>query len=109
MRIYLSGKITGQSITISKAVFWSAEVKLKQQGHEVINPMELDHSHRGDWISYMIVDIEALIRKAEAIYMIDGWGESRGARIEYAIAKELGIPILFESCNAAISKAEVKP
>ena len=40
-------------------------------------------------------DISALM-KCDAIYMLNDWGQSRGARIEYVIAKELGLEIIYE-------------
>jgi len=43
----------------------------------------------------MVDDISALL-ECEAIYMVKDWGQSKGARLEYAIAKELGLYILFD-------------
>lgn len=34
--------------------------------------------------------------KADALFMCDGWREARGCRIEYMVAKEYGIKILYE-------------
>ena len=105
--VYLSGKITGMPIEEARTIFTAAELALRLKGYEVINPLSLDHGHNGDWINYMVVDLEALMRHADAIYMLDGWGESRGARIEYAIAREMGLKVMFQTCNAVISQAEV--
>jgi hypothetical protein len=40
-------------------------------------------------------DISALLT-CDAIYLLKNWGDSRGARIERAIALELGIKIIYE-------------
>lgn len=34
--------------------------------------------------------------KADALFMCDGWREARGCRIEYQVAREYGIKILYE-------------
>jgi hypothetical protein len=96
MKIYISGKISGLPIQpVIEKFKWHA-VFLELKGHESINPFDvspLDESK--DWHDYMIEDIAALF-KCEAIYMLKDWGQSRGARIEYQIAKELGLQIFFE-------------
>ncbi|KAA4746913.1 DUF4406 domain-containing protein, partial [Bacteroides fragilis] len=45
------------------------------------------------WKDYMIDDLKLLF-DCEAIYLIDNWQSSKGARIECYIAKELGMRIL---------------
>ena len=45
--------------------------------------------------SRIYLNIEVLFC-CDAIYMLKDWGMSRGARIEYAIAKELNLKIFFE-------------
>lgn len=34
--------------------------------------------------------------KVDALFMCDGWREARGCRIEYQVAREYGIKILYE-------------
>lgn len=34
--------------------------------------------------------------QCKAIYMLQGWKDSKGARIEHYIATEIGIPITYE-------------
>ena len=96
MKIYISGKISGLPLknVIDKFNMHAAFLKLK--GYEPVNPIEVS-PYREDkqWHDYMVDDFAALL-KCEAIYMLKDWGQSRGARIEYQIAKELGLQILFE-------------
>ena len=39
-------------------------------------------------------DLE-LIRRCDAVWMIDGWQKSEGAKIEMEFALELGVPVLY--------------
>ena len=41
-----------------------------------------------------MIDDLRLLFDCEAIYLIDNWQMSKGARIEYYIAKELGMSII---------------
>lgn len=34
--------------------------------------------------------------KVDALFMCDGWREARGCRIEYQVAREYGVKILYE-------------
>jgi len=96
MKIYISGKITGLPIEEAKENFAKAEAILKEHGHEVINPMTLvPYSPELTWKDYMIKDIDALM-DCEAITMLTNWGDSRGARIERAIAIEMGLLIKYQ-------------
>lgn len=48
-----------------------------------------------NWSAYMRSDIAALI-KCDAIILLAGWENSRGAKLEHHIASELGMLILKE-------------
>ena len=43
----------------------------------------------------MLKDIADLLQ-CNAIYMLQGWEDSKGARIEHYIATEIGMPIMYE-------------
>nr|DAI09077.1 MAG TPA: protein of unknown function (DUF1937) [Caudoviricetes sp.] len=43
----------------------------------------------------MAKDIIALLQ-CEGIYMLAGWEESQGARLEHALAKEGGLVVFYE-------------
>jgi hypothetical protein len=47
------------------------------------------------WEDYMEKDLGILLR-CDGIYMLNNWGNSKGARCEYALAKELGLTIRFQ-------------
>lgn len=95
-KIYISGKISGLPMNnvIDKFNLHAAFLKLR--GYEPVNPIYVS-PYREDkqWHDYMVDDIAALFQ-CDAIYMLADWGQSRGARIEYQIAKELGLKIIFQ-------------
>jgi hypothetical protein len=93
MVVYISGKVTGLDIEISKQLFQDAETKLIELGYEVINPLKLPNDHDKTWESYMRVCITYLT-KCDAIYMIDGWENSKGANLEYYLAYELKLKVI---------------
>lgn len=92
MIVYIAGKVSGMEMQ-ARVFFKRAEIKLLLQGHDVINPMELEHDHDKTWQSYMRECISAMMR-ADALYLLPNWRESKGARIEVQLAHNLGIKIL---------------
>lgn len=94
MRVYISGPITGLTEEEFMNNFKFAEEFLTKRGHEVINPCTIEHDHAKTWEDYMCCDIRALF-PCDAIAMIPGWENSRGARIEIAISKEMGKHIIY--------------
>ena len=95
--IYISGKVTG---TLDyKERFAKAEKKLHEMFPNALiaNPVRVTEPI--DTFSYatcMEVDL-ALLRHCEAIYMLSGWEDSEGAKIEYAFAKMYYLKIMKES------------
>lgn len=96
MKTYISGQITGLELSEAQAKFYSAEQHLLSQGYNPVNPMKVcPFNPEYKWEDYMIEDIKALF-DCEAIYMLHGWHQSKGARIEHHIAKELGMHIIYQ-------------
>lgn len=87
MRVYISGPITNDKDYKEK--FAKAEAELKAQGYDVINPTVLDPL-KLDYEEFMGIDFQ-LIDMCDAMVMLDGWQQSRGANREYryALAKDL--------------------
>ena len=61
MRIYISGPITGKSREEVGMTFFRAEMKLRSEGHEVINPAEINHWEL-PWEDYMLI-AEIILRR----------------------------------------------
>jgi len=94
-RVYISGKITGMEEE-AVGIFEKTENLLKENfGVDTINPMKLNHDHDKSWESYMRVCIKALC-DCDAIYIMPNYTQSRGALMEIAIAKDLGIVEFYE-------------
>ncbi|MCC6910049.1 MAG: DUF4406 domain-containing protein [Phycisphaerales bacterium] len=74
--------------------FFAAEERLRQAGFEPLNPARnFDGETDRERAEYMRADMELLLR-CDGLLMLPGWEESRGAKLEYMIAWELGLPIL---------------
>ncbi len=96
MRIYISGKITGLPIEEVKEKFKKASKEVASSGHWPVNPLEISPFEESkSWIDYMADDIKELL-SCDAIYLLKDWNQSKGARIEFVIAKELGLIKMFE-------------
>lgn len=91
MRVYISGKITGEFNYKEK--FDTAEKMLKKKGHIALNPTIIPLGLEYD--QYIKIDL-AMVDAADAIYMLDNWTDSRGANIEYDHANLQGKKILYQ-------------
>jgi len=94
MKIYISGKITGNKDYIM--TFANAEALLKEKfpGATIINPAEVLLPNLCDWDDYMVICLR-LLDKATHIYMLDNWVQSRGACTEHLHALENDIKVLW--------------
>lgn len=93
-RVYIAGKITGLEYDDAFAKFAAAEKHLAERGFEPVNPMRKTSEQAGlSWSDYMKEDIPYLL-KCDAIYLLPDWKDSRGAQLEYTIARELGLIIM---------------
>jgi len=90
-RIYVSGPMTGHA-DFNFPAFHAAAARLREAGWEPINPAE-NFGGRTDLPreTYLRADV-ILLAQCEAIAMLPGWEESRGAKLEYLLARELNMP-----------------
>ena len=101
LKVYISGKITGLPIAEARAKFEKAEIMFKEKDLEPVNPFKVCKDIEGPyttWEEYMVRDLEALLG-CNAIYMLDNWGASKGARVEHAVAQALGLVVHYENSN----------
>lgn len=95
-QIYIAGKITGLDITETRDKFRIAALDLWSEGDVyIINPCE-EVTDPKSWLHAMQILIPKLIYSHE-VYMLHDWYRSRGARIEWVIAKMLGIPVRYQT------------
>lgn len=92
MKVYLAGPITGMPNHNQKS-FSVAASFIRLQGHEVVNPIEMDGGNFSKpYSEYMRRDIEKLMQ-CEGIALLPNWERSRGAMIEFQIARVLEMPM----------------
>jgi hypothetical protein len=114
-KIYIAGPMRGiPQYNFPK--FDEAAEKLFSEGWNPVNPAELDRElgyhpeempEDFDWNTIptgfplkaiIAKDIDALT-ECDAIYVLSGWENSKGAKAELAVAIWLGIEVLFEGCD----------
>jgi hypothetical protein len=95
-KCYIAGKIGDLPEEIYKANFEKAKNHVVQLGLIPISPIDLPHDHDKSWRSYMIEDLTTMMQ-CSFVYVMDGWLESKGARIEIELARKLQIKILYQS------------
>ncbi|MGB5856734.1 MAG: DUF4406 domain-containing protein [Oceanisphaera sp.] len=93
LKIYIAGPMTGRP-NYNRKAFNDMTNCLSQLGHSVLNPAALPVGLEES--SYMDICL-AMIRASTAMYMLDGWQDSQGAKTEYNYAIKLGLPITFEN------------
>jgi len=69
--------------------------RLRESGHEVVNPAELDEEEKRkkSWVACLRRDIPYLLQ-CDAVAVLPGWQNSKGANLEIYIARALEMPIL---------------
>ena len=97
-KVYISGPITNNPA--SWLSFKKAQQFLGSGGHKVYNPMDIEEpnpvteTEEETWVYYMKKALKMLLG-ADCIYMLEGWEESRGARMEFWVATQLNIPVHY--------------
>ena len=87
MKIYISGKITGDRRYKTK--FKEAERKLAATGHIVINPAVLPLGLSE--ADYMRIDF-AMMEAADVVLFLHDYHESKGAMLEWSWCQRVGKP-----------------
>ena len=89
MKIYIAGPMTGRP-QFNYPAFHQAAALLRAAGHVVINPAENPAPECGSWLGYMRMSV-AQVASVDCLVMLPGWPFSKGARIEFILAKLLGL------------------
>jgi hypothetical protein len=90
-KIYIAGPMTGLP-EFNKPAFFELAAKLEEQGHIVLNPAILPSGL--EWHEYMQI-CAPMVMVADAIHLMDGWENSKGARKEHRLANKLGLEIIY--------------
>lgn len=94
MRIYICGPCTGLPDNNYPA-FHAMAAELRAAGFEVENPAENPPPACGTWAGWMRLGIAQLVR-CDAILLLEGYRNSRGAIVELGIAQELGLRVFYD-------------
>lgn len=110
MRIYISVPISGHPIEQQRAKASEIAEKLKELGHEPVNPFDTpeapeDLSDKEKYAYYMGEDIKRLLL-CDAIFMCVGWSRSIGCSIERAVAQNAGL-LIYE--HFVDNEGQVRP
>lgn len=113
MKIYLAGPMRGIA-DFNFPAFMTAAERLRAEGHEVFNPAERDIEAHGPEVAYgnptgdleiatrehgfnlrdaLCDDLTFICKKADAIALLPGWQQSKGATAERAVGIALGLEI----------------
>ena len=114
MKIYLAGPMRGKP-EFNFPAFFRVTARLREAGHEVFNPAEKDNEKHGTDISKgnqegrvdvaasqhgfslreaLGADLAWICAEAEAVALLPGWRNSKGATAEYATAVALGLEVI---------------
>lgn len=111
-KIYLAGPMRNLPY-FNFPAFFEAAKKLREQGHIVFNPADRDVSKYGEEVyasptgnledvkhlnfslrDSLAADTAFICREADAVYLLPGWENSKGARAERGLAECLGLEIV---------------
>lgn len=94
MKIYIGGPISG--IKNYRNNFKVVEEKLLSDGHQVMNPAVISEGF--PYTAYMPVCLP-MLECCDAIYLLEGWTNSTGAKLECHYAKVQGKKIFLQSLD----------
>jgi hypothetical protein len=119
MKIYIAGPMTGYKDWNFPAFFEAQEI-LESLGHEVINPAHNDgdtveaalasagHPDRpnNSWAYYMRRDLPNVLN-VDALCLLPGWQDSKGASLEVHVAEAIGLPLYIIKDNQLVPRITV--
>ncbi|UDL89825.1 DUF4406 domain-containing protein [Mesorhizobium sp. PAMC28654] len=113
MRIYIAGPMRGKP-DFNFPAFDKASQFLRRLGHTVFNPADRDRKVHGEDFGKgdgnqdvavqkgfnlreaLATDMKFIAEEADAIWMLEGWETSLGARAEHALATALSLRIFYD-------------
>lgn len=90
MKIYIAGPITDNPHY--KEQFKAAELTLIEKGHAVINPVKNEGFTYKEYIDMGLFQL----MQCDAIFMLEGWYDSKGATLEHCYATTIGIKVFYQ-------------
>lgn len=91
MRLYIAGPMTGH-VDFNYPAFFRAADALRSAGYDPINPARAEGREGcASWLDFMRASLRDLA-DCDGVATLEGWGMSRGARLEVEIADTLDLP-----------------
>jgi hypothetical protein len=105
--LYISGKITDndpkkQLANLRK--FDDKATELKGMWANIFNPATLETGEDTAWEVYLARDLKFIFENRPDIMMLKHWEQSKGAKLERAVAKILGLNIFYEELPETFKK-----
>jgi hypothetical protein len=116
-KIYIAGPMQGIK-DFNFPAFHDAAETWRVRGWEVFSPAERDIEAHGEAVANaptgqleeikdtgfnlreaLAADAQWIAREADAIFMLSGWENSKGAQAEWALARALGLDIFYQDPN----------
>lgn len=99
-RIYISIPITGHNLQEQAKKAGRIANGIEALGHEAVSPFDTaaapsHYDKQEQYAYYLGRDIERLLL-CDGVYFAHGWEDSKGCRIEGAVAQAAGIPVYFQ-------------
>lgn len=91
-RIYIAGPMTGLP-DFNYPAFNARATDLADSGHVVLNPTTLNDGTNKTWNQYLRESLTMML-SAEAVSVLPGWEQSKGATLEIQVALVIGIPVI---------------
>ena len=107
--IYIAGPMRGKENN-NQTAFYNAEERLRKRGFKVINPICVGRGIASDDVIEAMPNLlrdvmrfeRTLVRYCDAIYMLEGWQDSQGAKAELVTAIGFDCMIFLETEDADV-------
>jgi hypothetical protein len=99
VKVFISGKVTGEDYDQCFKKFAQAEIRLTDMGYNVFNPMR-EVPRDASWSESMKICIPGLVTCTHIHALDQDWYRSAGAQIEMMVAEVMGIQMInLEVCQ----------
>lgn len=94
LRVYIAGPMTGIA-DLNFPAFKRNTDRLRMAGFRVNSPHELNIPVGTPWDLCMRPALKHML-DCEIIFMLNGWSSSKGATVEFDLARKLGFGVIYE-------------